>query len=258
MKARETKKPTKSKSPSRSAASSTDKPRTKKTPSAAERAKVPAARPLAVIAGVKERAATLTKAQKTRLTELVAIIREAKKTISKSVLVMARALKEVRDQALWRADTRDGFEAWCDLSDLVSAGYARKLIDIVEALPDAKALPFGVDKMWQITRYAIDADRDGGVKAMLTKGATINDRPVDDLDEDEIHDARMKLAVNVEKSKKRDPERRKQQALAEKAEKALSKRTGTKFTVTVKRDGEGWAFTIVTSAAGAEALLARM
>jgi hypothetical protein len=81
---------------------------------------------------------------------------------------------------------------------------------------------------------------------------------VSDLDEEEIRAARMKLATNVKKAARRDPERRKQLALAEKASRALSKRLGAKVTVTAKRDGDRWAFTLVTSAAGLDALLARV
>ena len=179
-----------------------------KLPPAKSRLHTKAKATVELVKDLKKTSRELNATKAKRLTVLVKIIEEAKANMAKFVLVMAKALKEIRDDELWRTDTADGFDAYVSKRGLVSAVYARKLIEVVEVLPKSKTLPYPVEKVWELTRYAKDSSRRGGLSDLLAKDATINDRPVSDLSADEIHNHRMKLAENVKKRAVREPERK--------------------------------------------------
>lgn len=221
-------------------------PHSPRTPREPLSAKLPALRKFIAKAKVIQRTER-TEALK-QLKPLVATIEKGLLAMPESALSVGRALKVIHRDELWRGEEHEGFDAFLAKRGLLSAAYARRLMDIAEALPGAKDVPYAIEKMWELTRYAIDSECKGGVQSLLTEKATIRtesgNQRVRAMSAPQIHAARMKLKSNVSKSAARDPARTSAMDFARRAEKALSKRSKTAVVVTVvKRNGQ-WQYTV--------------
>lgn len=108
-----------------------------------------------------------------RAEELLALVARRKQRIAEDFYEIGTALREIERKKLYVALGYRSFAALLDKRDVMSERTARKLIEIVEAVPRGRALELGSEKAYALARLAAATPDVDDVDDLLTKGVRV-------------------------------------------------------------------------------------
>lgn len=127
----------------------------------------------AKVKSVSKVAAQASTAAARRAEELLSLIARRKERIAEDFYDIGAALQEIERKKLYVALGFPSFAALLEKRAVMSERTARKLIEIVEAVPRARALELGSEKAYALARLAAATPELDDVDDLLSKGVRV-------------------------------------------------------------------------------------
>ncbi|MGZ3456488.1 MAG: hypothetical protein ACXVEF_43185 [Polyangiales bacterium] len=197
-----------------------------------------------------KRGAVATSAASRRAEELLALIERRKQRISEDFFDIGVALREIERKKLYVALGFASFAALLEARKVMSERTARKLIEIVEAVPRGTAIDLGSEKAYALARLVATTPDLDSVDTVLAKGVRVRGKKtaVGKLSANQIEAVARKVRPKKERAGEKEA-----RALARTVQASLRARGAPHATAEAIRRGSEWWITVSAPVGEAEA-----
>ncbi len=134
---------------------------------------------------------TLAKTARSRAETLLRHIDQRRSDIARAFYDVGSSLRELSDKKLYASLGYATFEAMLEERELMSAQYARRLIEVVRSFDREQARRLGPEKAYALARYSARTKLKDDPAEYIAEGFPVGGRrrPIDDVTVREIHTA---------------------------------------------------------------------